>query len=66
MTSYMLFAGLGLLIYAGVAFVEAAMTRFDEAAIAAAGDQSLISANRSPSAVVVSESQAAANREETV
>ena len=60
MTSYMLFAGLGVLIYAGVAFAETAMTRFGEAAIAAAGDQSLISANRSPSAVVVSESQAAA------
>jgi hypothetical protein len=60
MTSYMLFAGLGVLTYPGVAFAETAMTRFGEAAIAAAGDRSLISANRSPSAVVVSESQAAA------
>jgi len=71
MTSYMLFAGLGILIYAGVALAETTIAGFSDAHIAfgpcaaqcreqreaIVGDQTLISANRSQSAVVGGESQ---------
>jgi cytochrome c oxidase subunit 2 len=74
MTSYMLFAGLGTLIYVGVAVAETAVAGFGNAHIAfgpcaapcgkgrdaIAGDKTLASADRSQSAVVRGESQAVA------